>query len=1491
LINEKAFFNDSAYPQAIEQTNIATIGKQYKVSFTVSDFQSGNVKLRHPFEVSGVQADGDYVFYGEAASTGITLRGDGVPNNFKLDNISVKEVGQHWTFNTGWSTDGTKAISDTSSGYVNINQTTSVAINKSYKVSFTLSDYSAGNVQFVIGNSGARPVGQLRSSNGTYTENITVDPSVTIDTGLLAIRGGASGFTGSVDNIVVQELKHDATNLMLNAGAYQSANPLITSTKSMEFDGTDDYLNAGVLPDSFTTAYSLSAWIWTDESSGNHQIFSTGQGAFSQIYQIGTGLKLQILGGTGYQDVIDADYFDTAHQNTWVYLALVYNGATIKAYRNGIEVGSAALSGTLNSTTNEANIGRWQGGSEYWNGKITEVGAFNRALTSLEVASLYNQGMPTDLLVNRNNYQSGNPTVFNTKQVDFDGSDDYMDAGNVSTFDFTSSFTISAWIKPSGSSSYNAIVGKYTTNKGYWFILNGGNIRMGLQGTSQIDTFAQGGDLRDGNWHHVVAVNTTSDIKLFLDGVLINTTTGTWTPDSATSDNLLIGKRSGIDNFNGEISQIGLWNTTLTADEVSSLYNHGLPIDLTTDQAAYESSSNLVGYWRMGSGTLDSYPLIADQTNATLGSDVIVNGDFNGNANNWTLGNAVWQQGSGNGKVKLTKPSSGNAVIYQTGLSFQEGDVLRYKYKVIDFTGDSFIRIDGYSGANPLNTNTTFQASQGDVDVYIKTDRAGTGVFLYITGGSTGDTVVLDDVSVQIVQGNPAIMTNQTSSDIENGSPYANIVVNGNFATNSDWNLGSGQWVISNGFAVGTNASNNLHTNQPVAPSNGIEYTVTFTLKDVTSGYIRVGINIADSTQFNSDGTYSLNVTSSGNNYLYITPSNFNGKITNITATEVNTGLQGYWKMGDGTNDEYPVIYDQTNPTIGSNLVVNGTFETPVDSNQWFNFSSPTTAERSTTRAYAGSYSYHIVGDSSNDGTQAAGTQFTGDYTVGDLVKITAYVYPITASSNQIKTGVQNSSRSITSSYTVVLNEWNKVEYYVTISTASNNYITFLISGSAGEFYLDNVSAEIINGNPATMTNMVEGNITNQYPLTKIRNYYRMGDGILDGYPIIQDQTSPNLTHIPTTNNAVPSEVFSSWSLQNVTITTNSVVSPDGTQNASTITPTAVSGVHLLSTSGTNTVAMSVYAKQNGYTRFRFNSGSSGNGFASFNLATGVVAASGGTYLFDSGIEDVGNGWFRCFMVLRGGIATNMTIAVEDSSGQVSYTGDGTSGIHIWGSQSEDQLQPTTYIKSDGIAAVRKSSTTNLITYSEDFSGYSQVTGSITANSTTSPDGTLNASVFNALVGLANFYTRFTATVGLSYAQSIFLKKGTRNWATFVKSAGSGFAAWFDLENGVIGTVASGFSANMENVGDGWYRCSVISNATITLPYFQVVVVDDNNATTNSVAGSIFIWGTQAEQQTQAETYAKTTGLPVTIDLFTENNYGTMTNMSSSDIIEDTPNN
>ena len=63
-----------------------------------------------------------------------------------------------------------------------------------------------------------------------------------------------------------------------------------------------------------------------------------------------------------------------------------------------------------------------------------------------------------------------------------------------------------------------------------------------------------------------------------------------------------------------------------------------------------------------------------------------------------------------------------------------------------------------------------------------------------------------NNVSAKQVNGNPAIMTNQTSSDIENGSPYANIVQNGTFDTDSNWTKGTG-WSIAKWFSSTSDGS------------------------------------------------------------------------------------------------------------------------------------------------------------------------------------------------------------------------------------------------------------------------------------------------------------------------------------------------------------------------------------------------------------------------------------------------------------------------------------------------------------------------------------------------------------------------------------------------------------------------------------------------------------------------------------------------------------
>ncbi len=122
------------------------------------------------------------------------------------------------------------------------------------------------------------------------------------------------------------------------------------------------------------------------------------------------------------------------------------------------------------------------------------------------------------------------------------------------------------------------------------------------------------------------------------------------------------------------------------------------------------------------------------------------------------------------------------------------------------------------------------------------------------------------------------------------------LVINGDFATNSDWNLGSGQWTILNGFAVADNASNNLHTSNAVATATGLQYKVTFTLQDVAQGYVNVGLSNLNSTQFNSDGTHTLYIESSGNRFLYFRPVGFTGKLTNVSVKEVGQN----WTFGTG---------------------------------------------------------------------------------------------------------------------------------------------------------------------------------------------------------------------------------------------------------------------------------------------------------------------------------------------------------------------------------------------------------------------------------------------------------------------------------------------------------------------------------------------------------------------------------------------------------------
>ena len=245
-------------------------------------------------------------------------------------------------------------------------------------------------------------------------------------------------------------------------------------------------------------------------------------------------------------------------------------------------------------------------------------------------------------------------------------------------------------------------------------------------------------------------------------------------------------------------------------------------------------------------------------------------------------------------------------------------------------------------------------------------------------------------------------------------------------------------------------------------------------------------------------------------------------------------------------------------------------------------------------------------------------------------------------------------------------------EYNLTVSSGTSGNVEFLTHSGGFKGVISNVSIVEVQGDRPRLS-------------------YDITNGVVEDKPhLLLEPSSTNLLTF--------SEDFNNgWSVNETTRVANAGVCPDGTNNAFNLIANAASGVHLLSatSSTTNQRTMSVFAKQNGYTRFRFNTGSSGNGFASFNLANGTVAATGGTFFNNAKIESLPNDWYRCSMTMNSGGGTTVTIAMEDDAGNVTFTGDVTNGILLWGGMLEEQSFATSYIPTAGTTITRAAETCN----------------------------------------------------------------------------------------------------------------------------------------------------------------------------------------------------
>jgi hypothetical protein len=99
-------------------------------------------------------------------------------------------------------------------------------------------------------------------------------------------------------------------------------------------------------------------------------------------------------------------------------------------------------------------------------------------------------------------------------------------------------------------------------------------------------------NIMDSDFHHIVGAINGNTLKLYIDGLLVNTLIS---PQSQTSScwngDLQIGRNWNqfTDYFQGKIDDIGFWNRPLTQQEITDLYDSVL----STNTANYESNVNI----------------------------------------------------------------------------------------------------------------------------------------------------------------------------------------------------------------------------------------------------------------------------------------------------------------------------------------------------------------------------------------------------------------------------------------------------------------------------------------------------------------------------------------------------------------------------------------------------------------------------------------------------------------------------------------------------------------------------------------------------------------------------------------------------------------------------------------------------------------------------------------------------------------------------------
>lgn len=194
-----------------------------------------------------------------------------------------------------------------------------------------------------------------------------------------AVDSTGNGFTLTNTNTVTYAAAK------INNGAFFGAvntDKVLSSTSGLGIDG-------GTM--------SITAWIYRDAAAGNTKWFFATFNSGSKVgykFRYNSGIQAARDRVGTSEDLTTAQ---SISNDTWTFVAMTYDGTTVRCYVNAGTPQTVASSGNGSAGSGQqtgvgANTSDTGSYNNYWQGNVDEVGVWSRALSDSEITELYNAG-------------------------------------------------------------------------------------------------------------------------------------------------------------------------------------------------------------------------------------------------------------------------------------------------------------------------------------------------------------------------------------------------------------------------------------------------------------------------------------------------------------------------------------------------------------------------------------------------------------------------------------------------------------------------------------------------------------------------------------------------------------------------------------------------------------------------------------------------------------------------------------------------------------------------------------------------------------------------------------------------------------------------------------------------------------------------------------------------------------------------------------------